>query len=612
MLVALVVALVLAVPVVTPSEVRGTDVPWCPDAVAPDGPPNLGSGPVHLVTDLETARVRPSASRARLLEAADRLVAGTVPPVRYNSARRGDARRYLYDEGVALRRQAGVLAYGYAATKEPRFLDAMADGIARNAAGWPDWNPSHPLDTAQVGTAVALAYGWSRARMTESERSAVTAALVDRLLQPYLCDGGALRSYRSARGNQATVVATAVALAGLAVRDDAPRQAAVAVQAAMDTLDANRAVESGPTVEGLMYTHYEAASLALLWSTLWANPGDPAVVAALSGRLPALDAMAEWNERFGRVAEPKVADGWDLYPWVDRATALAAMAGAPAAGPHLLELVEGLQAAGTLTVPGEGSWPVPDGIAELVLSGVPNPGTIMPAVQSYAPSGSARPAYWGGATSGPLYALVSATPNNGPHSHRDVGNVVVMDGEQPVLDDLGQRDYNLTAPGPVWRVATKAHNTVGMLRPDGRVTQARTGSGSVTAAGGGVRMSSTDALRGVSWQRDVALTPTTVRVRDRLVATRTTMLSMSWLLPVPPSRVTALAGGRFRYRLPDGSTWELAVADAAAATYSDASPAPPYVDSPEFTRQAARHTLVVVPLLLTWALDLTTEVRKVG
>jgi hypothetical protein len=608
-LVALVVLLVLALPVTVPGQGRGTEVPDCPDPAAPA----LGTGPVHLVSDLDAVAVRESPAKPRLLEVAGQVVSGAVPTATYNQHREGDPRRYLYDEGVALRRIAGVLAYGYAATKDPAYLDAMATHVAGNAADWPDWNPGHPLDTAQIGTAVALAYGWSGARMTEPDRSAVTAALVSRLLEPYLCEGGALRSYRSGHGNQATVVATAVALAGLALRDDAPRWAAAAVAAAGATLSGNRAVETGPTVEGLMYTNYEAANLALLWSTLWANQADPAIGAALSG-LPSLDALAEWNERFGRVAEPTVADGWDLYPWVDRTTGLAAMAAAPAAGPHVLELVDGLQAVDTLTVPGAGTWQVPDGIAELVLSGVTNPGTVMPAVQAQAPAGPAYPSFWGGATNGPLYALMTATPNDASHSHQDVGNVVVKHGEQTVLADLGQRDYNLTARGPVWRSATKPHNTIGVLGPDGLVTQRRGASGTVTAVDNGLQMSALDVLPGVSWQRGVTLDPTTVRVQDRLTMTAggTSSLSMSWLLPVPPSSVTDLGGGRFRFVLPDESTWELTVPNGAVATYADASPTPPYVDSAGFAAQAAQHTLVVVPLTLSGTLDLTTEVRKVG
>jgi hypothetical protein len=166
----------------------------------------------------------------------------------------------------------------------------------------------------------------------------------------------------------------------------------------------------------------------------------------------------------------------------------------------------------------------------------------------------------------------------------------------------------------VWRSATKPHNTIGILQLDGRVTQPRSASGTVTAEQGGLRMSTAEALPGVSWQRAVTLDPTTVRVRDTLTALEpgATTLSMSWLLPVPPAAVTKMSAGQLRFALPDGSTWELNPPEGTVATYSDASPTPPYADSPGFATEAGQHTLVVVPLSLDGGLELTTEVRKVG
>ena len=86
----------------------------------------------------------------------------------------------------------GVLAYAYAATRS--VLDAMASKVALNAAGWPDWNPGHPLDNAQVATAVSLAYRWSAARMTAAERSTVANALTTRMMMAYSCADGGLES----------------------------------------------------------------------------------------------------------------------------------------------------------------------------------------------------------------------------------------------------------------------------------------------------------------------------------------------------------------------------------------------------------------------------------
>jgi hypothetical protein len=592
-------------------------VPGCPQA-----PASVDVTPVHLVADLEHLVVRDSPWRAPAIAAADEVLAGSIRAVRPPAGDDGgDPVRYLYDEGVALRRLAGVLGLAYASSHDTRYLDALAAQTV-GAARWPDWNPGHALDTAQVATAVALGYAWSRDRMTVDERREVSSALVDRLLAPYTCQPGSdLASRRTGTGNQTTVIGTAVVLAGLAVRADAPAWSAAAVQAGAASLrrtaapdGSGRSLADGPTVEGLMYTTYEAANLALLQATVAANRLDPGVTGPLQGALPGLHALAEWNERCGRVADPDVQDGWDLYPWVDRTSALAAMASSPQAGPHLLSLIDGLQAKSQLTVPGAPSRPVPDGIAELLLSQV-TPGSAAPQPAQALVSGGAPDARrYGCATVGDTYALVTGIPNDVAHAHADVGNVVVKQGEQTVLADLGQRTYGFTG-SPVWRAATKAHSTIGVLQPDGTVRQRRAGSGAVSVDGGGLLMTSSDVLPDVSsWQRRVAVSEGTVRVRDTVVAAGGAVvpLSASFLLAAAPATVAHQPDGSLRFTVADGSVWELVPPPGTGVTTADAAPTPPYVDAPDIAGLAATHTLVVVRVDLAGTAELTTELRRVG
>lgn len=582
---------------------------------------DLGPGPVRLVSDLDQVALRDSASGPALLRRADEIVAGTIPGVAYNSARTGDEVRYLYDEGVAMRRVTGILAYAYAARDDTKYLDAMAR-VAVAAARWPDWNPGHPLDNAQVATAVSLAYGWSRGRMTKAQRAVVADALVTRMVLPYSCVDGQPSAMRAVTGNQSTVIATAAVLAGLAVRNDASAWGSAAVEDGASALarfrlpdGAGRSLASGPTVEGLMYTTYEAASLALLHATAWRSTADPAVTAALRDRLADLDGLAAWTERCGTIADPAVEDGWDFYPWVDRTTALAAIAASPSSGGHVIELLDALQAQDTLWIPDRGTWEAPDGIAELIVSDLSPSLAAPPAVQSYAPVNGNPGSYWGCATNGALRALTGAAPNNAPHGHRDIGNLVVSHGFQPVLADLGQSDYNFVTDY-AWRDLTKAHNTLGVAAPDGRVTQAGSGWGSVSATGDGLVMVSANAMRGIDWRRGVSITGTSVAVRDQLrlrTPGTTAPLSMSFLLAAPVENVTDVGGGRFRFVLGDGSTWQLAAPAGVSVALSSAGPTPPYEDSKEFAATlGAAHTLVEMTPTLVDTLDLTTTVTRVG
>jgi hypothetical protein len=581
----------------------------CPDAVIGTGP--APEGRVRLVADLDAVQPREGSARAALLVAADQLGSGEIPRVRYNAEREGDAHRYLYDEGVALRRVAGVLAYAYAVTGDRAHLRRLAQDVARNAARWPDWNPGHPLDAAQVGAAVALAAAWSREELDGTGRTEVQSALVDRLIAPYVCRDGDLHGLRRANGNQATVGAVAVALAGLAIREDRPRWAAQALTAATDVLGRNGTIASGPTVEGLMYSNYEAAWLALLTSTAHVSPEDPDV-ARLADVLPPLDAMASWTECVGLVAEPDVGDGWSSYPWVDRASGLAAMTRSDAAGPRVRQVLDGLQQEATLTLPTKGTWPVPDGIAELVLAtvGAPRDEPAAREVQSRVVPPGPLPRY-GGLRSGPTSVVLSGTPNDAAHNHQDVGNVVVSSGEQQVTADLGQRDYNARIDGPNWRAATRSHSTIGLVMPDGTVVQDRRGSGVVDETADGLRMRSR-AVPGVRWQRLVTASEGDVRVTDELRTWPGPLtLSMQWLLPVAPSAVTTPSPDVVRYDLPDGSTWELSVSGAVGLVHTDAAPVPPYEDSPEAVSLGAAHTLVTATLHLRTHLDVTTHIREI-
>ncbi len=588
-------------------------------AQCPDGPVPATDRPVPLVADLATVTVRDSASKDALLAAAEQVLAGTIPVVRPRPVQGEDPLRYLFDAGVALRRVVGVLGYAYAATHDERYRDALAAQTV-GAARWADWNPGHPLDTAQVGTAVALGYSWSRERMTADERTEVLDTLADRLVTPYVCGAGGLATRRTADGNQATVVGTAVVLAGLAARGEAgwsdpavqAGSAALARHAAAD--GSGRSLADGPTVEGLMYTTYEAASVALLDATLAAGGHVTGRSAPVLGPLPSLSGLAEWNEHCGRVVEPAVQDGWDLYPWVDRTTALADMARHPQAGPRLAELYEVMQLRGRLALPGVGEWAVPDGIAELIRSQL-TPGAAEPGAPPdvYAAGGPSTGRLYGCATHGDTFALMTAVPNDAPHAHADVGNVVVQHGDVTLLDDLGQRSYTFTGDGPVWRAATKAHSTVGVADPDGSVVQRRSGSASVAVDGDDLVMTSTSALAGVaSWQRRVTTGDGLVRVHDDLTSTSgaTVPLSLSFLLAAPPSAVTQQADGSLRFTVPDGSAWLLVPPAGTTATVTDASPQPPYVDGPDLAPSAAGHTLVVLRRDLAGSTALTTELRR--
>jgi hypothetical protein len=128
-------------------------------------------------------------------------------------------------------------------------------------------------------------------------------------------------------------------------------------------------------------------------------------------------------------------------------------------------------------------------------------------------------------------------------------------------------------------------------------------------------MTSTTALPDVAgWVRRLSVGDGTVAVRDVLTTTSGTPvpLSMSFLLAASPSSVAQQTDGALRFTVADGSVWDLVPPPGTTATWSDASPTPPYVDAPDVADAAAAHTLVTIRVGLTDSLDLTTTLRRVG
>jgi len=91
----------------------------------------------------------------------------------------------------------------------------------------------------------------------------------------------------------------------------------------------------------------------------------------------------------------------------------------------------------------------------------------------------------------------------------------------------------------------------------------------------------------------------------------TKQMSLSFLVPTPPSRVVNPGDGRLRFDLADGSTWELTPPAGTTMTYRDANPASPYDDTADFKATIGPvHTLVTLTTTLSTAVDLTTTIRR--
>ena len=152
--------------------------------------PLSGLRPQHprlLLTTEALRRIEQMASKEPLLE---RLVqvqrAGaramvSQPRVRYEIP---DGKRLLAQSRKCLSRVT-AMALAYRLSGDRRLAEAAVREM-ETAARFKDWNPSHFLDTAEMTAALAFGYDWLFDVMTESQRSTIREALIDKGLKPGL------------------------------------------------------------------------------------------------------------------------------------------------------------------------------------------------------------------------------------------------------------------------------------------------------------------------------------------------------------------------------------------------------------------------------------------
>ncbi|CAB4935530.1 unannotated protein [freshwater metagenome] len=548
-----------------------------------------------LVRDL-TGSALPSAGsldstmRPALLAAADQMVARPGPIVGYPGARQPQLVWQL--TGSAVRRAIGVLGYAWTVTRQDRYRNALRNKVMLEVVSWPTWGKAE-LDRAGTASGIAMAYSWLRPWLPAETRKKVVAALRDRMVLPWVCPRGAYHHLALAppHSNHVTVTAAAVVLASLAILPDDPVTGSAGVASAADVLrrkvtaPQGWGVAGGPTNEGLMYTDYELSALAPLVQTarLTASPEIRLALAGIDG----LSSPARWMETCAKLNNPMAEDTEAWYWHIDRASALAGLRSQLGAGSNVGRIYLAEQARSKIAPPVGMAGLVPDGIAALIDLGTPVVPKPPPSRLAYV----ASPRYGcvnSGASS--LYAFLSAVPNQSVfHSHQDLGNVIVMSGEEVVLGDLGRQEYGFSpTPGTLeWRTSSAAHSVVTVEADSGWLEQLPAAAGSIVVTQRSwLRMTAPAALPGVSWKRQVGVGASTVIVADTLAASARRTVVVSFLLHSPAGLVEQASQGVVRFEVPasegvSASRWSLTLPSEASVTVEPATPPSGYSDSPE-------------------------------
>lgn len=136
------------------------------------------------------------------------------------------------------------------------------------AAGFPDWNPSHFLDVAEMSAALAIGYDWLFEILTDEDRRMIRTALIEKGLKPGLQqypDGFAKKI-----NNWNFVCNGGMIMAALAIADEEPDLAQEVINRALKSLPVGLKsfAPDGAWFEGPGYWMYGTNYLAMLLSSL--------------------------------------------------------------------------------------------------------------------------------------------------------------------------------------------------------------------------------------------------------------------------------------------------------------------------------------------------------
>lgn len=209
---------------------------------------------------------------AALRREADKLL--TQPPSKYEIP---DGLRLLSVSRRVLYR-IQLLALLYRLDGDARWRDRAWEEL--DAAGqFPDWNPRHFLDTAEMTHAFAIGYDWLFDAWSAGQRDAPRTAMVENGLKPVLEIHRNKSGWTRARHNWNQVCNGGIGMGALAIADDEPQLAGQFLHDALLSIQIPMAefAPDGAWAEGPGYwdyaTTYNVAFLAALETALGTDFG---------------------------------------------------------------------------------------------------------------------------------------------------------------------------------------------------------------------------------------------------------------------------------------------------------------------------------------------------
>lgn len=180
----------------------------------------------------------------------------------------------------------GTLALAYRIYGERKYLDAANEALLW-VCNYPDWDPSHYLDTAEMATAVAIAYDWLYDTLPASTKELVKKCLYERAIVRVLreYEKGGSGSWAKRETNWNVVCNTGMVIAALGIAEDYPKETAVILDNAAKYMPncLKHFAPDGVCYEGPAYWQYTASYLALYLKAVADNDNGKGDIAQLPG-----------------------------------------------------------------------------------------------------------------------------------------------------------------------------------------------------------------------------------------------------------------------------------------------------------------------------------------
>jgi len=343
-----------------------------------------------------------------------------------------------------------TLALAYRLSGETKYRERALQEL-RAAAAFPDWNPSHFLDVAEMTHAFAIGYDWLYHDLSDGDRALLRRAIVEKGLDQAIPIYKEHRWWTTLTHNWNQVCNGGMALGALAIADEDAERAGYIVGQSVESIRlamASYAPEGG-WAEGPGYwqyaTSYNVYYLAALETALGTDFG----LSAMPGFAHAGDFRIYFQGPVGTFNYADASSGFGNAPemfWLARkfkqpVYAWDVLRHLRAGGaPHALDLLW-YQAANSS--PKQANWPLARRFA----------GVDVAFLRTDWESPSA------------LWVAIKGGDNKANHSHLDLGSFVLDTGGARMAMDLGADDYNLpdyfgAKRFSYYRLRTESHNTV--------------------------------------------------------------------------------------------------------------------------------------------------------